>query len=337
MIRIFTDIAAINPKAWQTLAETSPVTTWFQTETAYHFFERLPDITRPFVVAVERVKENRLTGLITGYYTYDKNPIKQHLTCRSIVIGGPLLSEDITERELQALLKNVAIGTSRVGAIYIETRNFNDYSPWRNTFEKCRFTYQPHLNFHIDTSSEDIVQENLGKSRKRDIRTSLRDGAVIIDNPTDEQLQAWYRILQHLYQTKIKTPLFPYSFFKQLAKHPDGHILLIALNDEIIGGTACVSLNGRCLYEWFVCGKDGEWQSVFPSSLATYAGIQYAVEHHLPRFDMMGAGTPDQAYGVRDFKARFGGKEVEHGRFLHICSPLRYQIGAWGVRMLKRL
>ena len=109
------------------------------------------------------------------------------------------------------------------------------------------------------------------------------------------------------------------------------------LNGKIIGGTVCVAQQGKCLYEWFVCGRDGEWKSIFPSSCATYAGIRYAAEHNMPRFDMMGAGTPDEAYGVRDFKARFGGKEVEYGRFICITKPLYYRIGVLGVKLLKIL
>ena len=61
-----------------------------------------------------------------------------------------------------------------------------------------------------------------------------------------------------------------------------------------------------------------------------------AAEHNMPRFDMMGAGKPDEAYGVRDFKAKFGGKEVEHGRWLAITKPLLYRIGVLGVKILKR-
>ena len=54
-------------------------------------------------------------------------------------------------------------------------------------------------------------------------------------------------------------------------------------------------------------------------------------------FDMMGAGKPDEDYGVRDFKARFGGKLVEEGRFVHIAHPLLYKIGKWGVKLLKKI
>ena len=52
---------------------------------------------------------------------------------------------------------------------------------------------------------------------------------------------------------------------------------------------------------------------------------------------MMGAGTPNEAYGVRDFKAKFGGKEVEHGRFLCVTKPILYMIGVIGVKILKAI
>ena len=44
-----------------------------------------------------------------------------------------------------------------------------------------------------------------------------------------------------------------------------------------------------------------------------------------------------EAYGVRDFKAKFGGQEVEHGRFLYISKPLLYKFGVLGVKILKKL
>jgi lipid II:glycine glycyltransferase (peptidoglycan interpeptide bridge formation enzyme) len=51
---------------------------------------------------------------------------------------------------------------------------------------------------------------------------------------------------------------------------------------------------------------------------------------------MMGAGEPGVPYGVRDFKAEFGGTMVEYGRFLHVAKPLLYRIGEAGVAFLKR-
>ena len=52
---------------------------------------------------------------------------------------------------------------------------------------------------------------------------------------------------------------------------------------------------------------------------------------------MMGAGAPgDGGYGVRDFKAKFGGELVEYGRFKYVCNPVLYAIGKLGVAILKK-
>lgn len=283
-----------------------------------------------------------LRAVCVGYVTVEKSAIKQYFTRRAIIIGGPALADDCTDEEVMALLcalkSTLLSGRDGVGfqPIYIETRNFNDYSRWKNAFAAAGFDYQPHLNFHVDTASVDVVESNLGKSRKRDIRTTIREGVTIIERPTEKQVAEYYSILENLYQTRVKTPLFPLSFFVELCRNKDARFLLTELHGKIVGGTVCVAQAGKCLYEWFACGEDGVYPHVFPSCYATYAGIRYAAEHGMPRFDMMGAGKPDEAYGVRDFKAKFGGKEVEHGRFLCITKPLLYQIGKLGVRFLKR-
>ena len=348
MITLLT-YSEINTTAWQELVDCSPYATWFQTKEAYEFYAANPEEMTPFAVAIQRT--NKLVAVCVGYITQAKNKLVQCLTCRAIIIGGPVIDEDATTEEIIALLNAVkklqrsdlqpkgrttVKRSTGLSPIYIETRNFHDYSRWKEVFQYSGFAYQPHLNFHIDTSSLDLVESRLGKNRKRDIKTSIRDGAMIVENPTIEQVREYYALLKQLYTTRIKTPLFSLSFFEKLYTMPSGRFILVELNGEIIGGTVCVELAGKCLYEWFVCGRDGEWKSIFPSSLATYAGIRYAAEHGCSRFDMMGAGKPNEAYGVRDFKARFGGEQVEYGRFLHVRNPLLYKIGKLGVKWLKK-
>ena len=343
----------IDRTEWGRLVASSSTGTWFQTPEAYDFFASMPELFKPFAFGLEN--DGALRAVCVGYMTVEKSAFKQFLTRRAIIVGGPCFADDCINEEVSLLLSTLRqqLSTGANAPIYIETRNFNDYSKWKEAFAKAGFEYVPHLNFHVDTSSVEVVEANLGKSRKRDIRTSLRDGATIIEKPTLEQVREYYAILENLYKTRVKTPLFPFSFFEKLWQHKDGRFILVALNDEIIGGTVCVVFNRdkfetinhkfettthpSVVYEWFVCGRDGEWKSIFPSSLATYAGIKYAAEHGCARFDMMGAGKPDEAYGVRDFKARFGGKEVEHGRFLCITKPVLYQIGKLGVKILKSI
>ena len=99
----------------------------------------------------------------------------------------------------------------------------------------------------------------------------------------------------------------------------------------------CPVMDGRCVYEWFVCGDDATYKNLYPSVMATYAAMEFAAKNNIPRFDFMGAGVPGEKYGVRDFKARFGGQEVEHGRFLYVAQPWLYKIGSLGVKIKKRV
>ena len=306
---------------------------WFQTDECFDFYSSL-SFLEPFKFEVKRGDE--VKGRIVGYIQKDGGKLKQFFSRRAIINGGPMLTEDVTSDELESLLNECTKSLSGK-AIYIESRNFNDYARFRNIFEKCGWTYEPHYNFHIDTSSIEIVEANLGKSRKRDIRTSLRDGATFEEAENLEEVKHLYNILEQLYTTKVKTPLFPWEFFEKLYNSPWGKIFVVHFNGSIVGGTVCVC-GKDTVYEWFACGEEGISKSVFPSTLATYAGIQYAAENGYSRFDMMGAGSPgDGGYGVRDFKAKFGGDLVEYGRFKCILNPILYHIGTFSVKMLKKL
>lgn len=288
----------------------------------------------PFRFAVSR--DNREVGHIQGYIQKDGGWFKGFFTRRAIVNGGPALSEDISEGEIEALLNACRKGL-KGRAIYIETRNFSDYSKWRHVFERCGFHYEPHYDFIVDTSSLDIAESGLGKSRKRDIRTSLRDGTSVIEDPNKDSIIEFYGILSALYRNKVKTPLFPLDFFVQLSQKPYSKFLLVEYNGEIIGGTVCV-FDDETVYEWFACGKDGVFKSIFPSTLATWSGIKFAAESGRSHFDMMGAGAPgDGGYGVREFKAKFGGELVEYGRFKYIINKCLYRIGELGVKALRMI
>ena len=324
----------IGSNEWADLVKKSPVATWFQTEEAFDFFCGL-SFLEVFAYAVE--VEEHIKGVVVGYIQKDGGKIKRFFSRRAIILGGPLLAEDIADDELSLLLGTLKRGLKKK-TIYIEFRSFNNYSRWRADFERCGFQYQPHYDIHVDTSSMEVVNEHLGKSRKRDIRVSMRDGATVVVKPALSQIREYYVILNALYKTKVKTPLFPIEFFERLAELDSSAFLLVEFGGRIIGGTVCVGLPNVALYEMYACGEDGTHKTIFPSEVATYAGLQYAAENGYGRFDMMGAGRPDDGgYGVRDFKLKFGGELLELGRYDYVCKPLLFNIGKLAVRIMKKL
>lgn len=317
----------IDRQQWTELVQTSETGTWFQSPEAYDFFASMPTLLEPFAYGVE--KENRLCAVCVGYVTKERNPIRQFFTRRAIITGGPCLANNSLNGEVQLLLSTLRrqLSTGANAPIYIETRNFNDFSSWKSAFIAAGFAYKPHLNFHVDPAVN-----KLSDNRKRQLKKS---DAISEPARSESEIQEWYKVLAELYRTKVKTPLWPIDFFLSAFRQNIAQFLLVKHEGKVIGGSMVVA-DKRTVYEWFECGLNAEFKDQYPSVLATFAGIQLAHQSGCTRYDMMGAGEPGVPYGVRDFKAEFGGTLVEHGRFLSICKPALYRFGAWGVKLLKR-
>lgn len=313
----------IDRQQWSELVRTSETGTWFQSPEAYDFFASLPELMEPFVYGVERAE--KLCAVCVGYVTKEPNPIKQFFTRRAIIIGGVVVAANCAKEDIVILL-NYVRKELKPKSIYIETRNFNDFSPWKEAFEAAGFVYKPHLNFHVDPATN-----NLSDNRKRQLKKS---DAVVSEGVSELEIREWYEVLSELYRTKVKTPLWPIDFFLEAYRQGIAKFLLVKHEGRIIGGSMVVA-DERTVYEWFECGLNAECKDQYPSVMATWGGIQLAHQSGCTRYDMMGAGEPGVPYGVRDFKAEFGGQMVEHGRFLYVCKPMLYRLGVCVVKILK--
>ena len=313
----------IDRQQWSELVRTSETGTWFQSPEAYDFFASMPELMEPFVYGVERA--GKLCAVCVGYVTKERNPIKQFFTRRAIIIGGVAVAANGAKEDMVILL-NYVRKELKPKSIYIETRNFNDFSPWKEAFEAAGFVYKPHLNFHVDPSTN-----NLSDNRKRQLKKS---DAVVSEGVSELEIREWYEVLSELYRTKVKTPLWPIDFFLEAYRQGIAKFLLVKHEGRIIGGSMVVA-DERTVYEWFECGLNAECKDQYPSVMATWGGIQLAHQSGCTRYDMMGAGEPGVPYGVRDFKAEFGGQMVEHGRFLYVCKPMLYRLGVCVVKILK--
>ena len=329
------EIQEIELDSWDGLLKSSPVATWFQSPEAFWFFSSL-SFMETFAFGVK--DDNVLKGVVVGYVQKDGGRLKQFFSRRAIVIGGPLFASDITDEEVKTLLTALQMRLKRK-AIYIETRNLNDYNRWRMAFEKSGFSYEPHYDVIVDTSIIEEVNGRLDRNRKRNIKKAVENGIVIDKNPSDADVNAFYSLLSELYQTKVKTPLYPFEFFEKLRELPSS-FFCIAKDPEgkVVGGLVCVTQTGKAVYAWYACGDDMLYKKLSPSVMSNYAGICHAAENGFAKFDFMGAGKPDDGgYGVRDFKLKFGGELLELGRYIHVCNPLLYGLGRLAVKILKKV
>lgn len=311
---VLTDISQINRSEWQKLIATSPVASWFQTPEAYDFFASVPASVKPFGVAVE---EKDLKGVVVGYTVAEGGPLKRFFSKRTIIQGGPLLADDISDEALTALLQAIP----RDG-IYCEMRNFSDYSKWRKAFEQADWNYKPHYDVYMATTAG--WQNKLQDTKKRQVNKAIKDGYTWQEAEKEEDVRSWYYLLKHLYRNKVHRPLFDYGFF--LTAWQKGFCKVLIVRDrykQIVGG-ALVPVMNQIAYEWYICG----------SVMATYALQDWCEQNGITRLDAVGAGEPNKEYGVRDFKLRMAGELHEFGRFIRIQAKTRYRLGVWVINLL---
>lgn len=321
MIQYLPSIDSIDKSQWQKLIDSSAYASFFQTFECYTLYAKSEGI-EPFVSGV--TDNGVLVGIVVGYKTSTISFLSR-FTARSIIPGGFVFDSHISDEALSILLNNT-MRTVANRSIYLEVRNYNDYNSKLSLFTKNNLSYSSHYNYLVEPASTKTAYSKLSNSKQRQVKYSLKAGCVCYPTTDKNEIEQFYFILKELYQKKIKLPLFSLSFFLNLADSENGKIWVVKYQNNVIGGMATAELKNQSVYEWFICGKDKTYKNIYPSVLVTWSVIQYAMQHGL-RFDFMGAGSPNQKYGVRTFKASFGGNLVEYGRFRYINNPFLYHLG----------
>jgi len=322
----------IDEAAWEKLVENSSNSTFFQTKECYDFYASL-SFLEPFICGV--TEDGKLKGLVCGYIVANGGKLKRFFSRRAIIHGGPMLADDISNEALAILLKQTRKNLERK-AIYIEFRNSNNYSIYRSVFEENDFQYLPHLNYTVNTQYADKITNKISESKRRQIRKAKLKGVEVIETNAQKDIDEFYAILFRLYQNKVKKPLFPKEFFEKMVSLPHAHLFVAKYDNRIISGMACVTYKNETVYEWFVCGDKEMYNHLYPSVAITNAAVEYAAKNGFMKFDFMGAGKPDEEYGVREFKEKFGGKLVEYGRYICVNSNLLYKIGAKTINLIRK-
>ncbi|MBN2174678.1 MAG: peptidoglycan bridge formation glycyltransferase FemA/FemB family protein [Bacteroidales bacterium] len=338
--KVVTELTKEDALVWVKFVEDHPLGNFFQMPRMLEFYKGLKKIN-PFMVGVYDEK-NKPVGFVTGTWQKSGNKVTGFFSSRIIIIGGPLIDESLSGKEeiVGLMLENIR---QRFGkkAIYTEFRNLFDTSQYKEIFESQGFNYKEHLNYIVDTRDEKVLRTKISKSKIRQVNKSLKNNAQIIEPENLDQVKSFYEILQKLYHEKVKKPIPGWDFFNRFFEWSQfgdfGKILLIKSEDKIVGGIMCPIFRSRTIYELYIAGLDGESKDIYPSVVATWAPIDYAIKNNIESFDFLGAGSPESDYGVREFKSKFGGELVQNGRYIRINNNFLFAVGKLGIRFAGNL
>lgn len=304
----------------------------FQSDKIAEFWDSIPGMKSVTILAKRNdVEVGRLYGAL-----FNDGGVKGYLSRRVIIWGGPYIHVHDDENGIFEELLLELLQQLKGKAIYIEFRNSFDCQKYKPVFEKLGFEFAEHLNYLVPLDDEKTVLKRMSESKVRQIKKTVKAGVEVIDSPSASEIEEYYALLSKLYEEKVKTPLPPIVYFTSFAGYGLGGFLLLRYEGRIIGGIM-IGVDGERVYEMYICGEDGKYTNIYPSVLATWAAIKYGIDKGLKYFDFLGAGRPDQSYGVREFKAKFGGELVNYGRYKLVLHKPLYMLGTFGVQLLKKV
>lgn len=316
--------------SWDEFVQSHPAGSIFQTSTYYNLFTANDRFHPIAILMVDERK--RIRGVLSGIIQYHFPSPFKWFTSRCVVIGGPIVDQNDT-----GLLKIILQSFEKLinkRAIYSQFRNISDVNDVKKIYTDLKFNYEDHLNILIDlTKPEDTLWKEVDPQKRQQYRRAMREGLnfKLITNRSD--FDKSYELLCKLYST-IKLPIFPISVFDnaftKLTKNGMAVFFGAYLHEELVGTMYALCYNGR-ICDYFA-GSNSAYYNKYPNSFIPWQVMLWGKNNGMTLFDWGGAGKPGVPYGVRDYKAKFGGQLVNYGRFEKIHNPFVFQFSKMAFR-----
>jgi predicted N-acyltransferase len=276
--------------------------------------------------------------LVPVEITLLNGPLRR-FTSRAVAYGSVLATQDGEGAEaLSELLKTYKHET-RNRALFTELRNLSDLAGIQAILRDHGFVYEDHLNYLISLKgSPDDVFERFGRRTRKNIRRGLKQGKVCIEVVQERaQMEECYRLLDQVYR-HAQVPLADPSLFEAAFDllQPKGMLrITLARVDQVPVAVSFELLYKAVIHGWYG-GSNRDYGAYVPNELVTWHILKWGTENGYELYDFGGAGKPEEEYGVRDFKAKFGGELVCFGRNTCVYSPALLALSKVGYTVLRR-
>ncbi len=329
-------VNTLNQNVWRQFVEQHPQGNVFHTPEMFQVFAQTQKHHPQLWAAVEG---QRILALLLPVTVTVIGGVLQQLTSRAVAYGGVLAAPG---KEGEIALDFLLQSYNRRAAkrhLFTEFRHLADSTAMQGALKANGYRFEDHLNYLVDLKrSPDEVMQHIGKRTRKNIRRALRKKAVHIrEANTPEDIEACYALLHKTYalaQVPLAHPSLFETTFRELRPRGMVKFLLAQAGDAYIAASVEL-LYKDVIYGWYG-GSDRAYSKYIPNDLLMWHILEWGAKNGYRMYDFGGAGTPDQAYGVRDFKAKFGGELVCFGRNTCVHSPLKLKFSQFGYNLLRR-
>jgi len=318
-------VRSLPEEDWGRFVAGHPQGTVFHTPEMFRVFDRVPGYRPELWAALE---EDRILALWLPVQITLKSGLFRAFTTRSVVFGGALCVPEKEGREALSFLLGAYDRGIRGSPLLTESRNISDAAPYQAVFREHGFVFEEHLNYHIDLNrTEQDLWKSLSRSCRRNVRLARSRGLVVEDIIEAGSVGSAYGLLRDVF-SRVRVPLAGPELFAAALEilRPRGMLkALVARADGRDVGARFVLTYKGTIIDWFG-GSDRQYARSYPEESLIWEILRWGRERGFHLFDFGGAGKPDEYYGPREFKARWGGALVNYGRNTRIHGNLRIHL-----------
>jgi serine/alanine adding enzyme len=319
-------VNSLDKDTWQAFIGQHPQANIFHTPEMFDVFSRVPGHSPSLWAAIDG--DGSILALLLPVTVTLRNGLLYPWTTRAVAYGSVLVAPGaVGTQGLRQLLQEYS-RSAQGKLLFTELRNLSPLADQQSVLTELGFNYEGHLNLLVNLDqSEDRLWYGLSKSCRQSIRTAKNKGTIIIEVTNQAQLDAAYQQLHSVY-SRVQVPLAHFNLFKAVFEicgpREMCKIFIAIVGNKCIGASFNLVFKGIML-DWYA-GTDRTYAAYNPGELLTWHSLQWGQAYGCQTFDFGGAGKPNEPYGPRAFKAKFGGELVNYGRNICIHSPFRYTI-----------
>ena len=310
----------------------------FQTPELAEVYKRTKNY-EPITLAAINTKNDEILAVLQAAVIKEMNGILGTFSARSIIQGGPLFVEGENGIKALKLLMEHYDKIARKKALYTQIRTLWDTSNISSFLNSIGYEYEERLNFLIDLNRpEEEIWRDIHKSRRKGINRAANKGVVIVELCDKKVIPSFYGIVEETYKN-VTIPLADISLtesaFELLAPKNMATFYIAKYEDMYVGARAVLNYKGL-IYDWYA-GASSAYLPLYINEALVWHILKEGANNSYRIFNFGGAGKPNEEYGVREFKRRFGGKMVNFGRYEKIYSPIKIKIAEKGFGLYKKV
>ena len=310
----------------------------FQTIEMAEVYERTKNY-KPITLAAIDNSTDEMLAILSAVVLKEMGGIMGSFSTRSIIQGGPLFGESEKGTKALDVLMEYYDEMIRKKALYTQIRTMWDTSRILNFLNGNGYGYEEHLNFLIDLGrSEEEIWGDIHKSRRKGINRATKKGVIVEELQDKKFIPLFYSIINETYKN-ARIPLANISLietaFDLLVPKNMAKFYIAKYEDTFVGARVVLNYKGL-IYDWYA-GALSDYLPLYINEAMVWHILKEGANNEYHTFNFGGAGKPDEEYGVREFKRRFGGKMVNFGRYRKVYSPIKMKVAERGFKMYKEL